>query len=112
MVELPKESMLLRAYFGEKDKFEGKPLYEVIVQKARQMHMAGATVLRGPIGYGQSSHIHRANFLEVSEDLPIVVEIVDTFDKINTFLPVLDAIQSGLVTLEKVQVVRYGSLKK
>jgi PII-like signaling protein len=108
-MELPKEAMLLRIYIGEKDQHDGRPLYDVIVKEARQKQMAGATVLRGPMGYGHSTHVHRANFLDISEDLPIVIEMVDTLDKINAFLPVLDAMKSGLVTLEKVQVLRYGA---
>ena len=108
-MELPKDAMLLRIFFGEKDQYQGKPLYEAIVMQARQVHMAGATVLRGPMGYGHSTRVHRSSFLEISEDLPIVVEIVDTLDKINGFLPMLDGMmKSGLVTLEEVQVISYG----
>jgi PII-like signaling protein len=109
-MELPKDAMLLRIFFGENDKHQGKPLYDVIVLEARKRHMAGATVLRGPMGYGHSTRVHRANFLEISEDLPIVIEIVDTLEKIDSFLPVLaDMMDSGLVTLEKVQVLTYGA---
>ena len=108
-MELPTDAMLLRIFFGENDRHEGRPLYDVIVKEARKQQMAGATVLRGPMGYGHSSRVHRANFLEISEDLPIVIEIVDTLEKINAFLPIVDGMMlSGLVTLEKVQVLCYG----
>ncbi len=108
-MQLPKDTMLLRIFFGEADKFNGKPLYEAIVLKARELHMAGATVLRGPMGFGHSSRLHTSKILRLSEDLPLVIEIVDSDEKINEFLPVLDAMMgSGLVTLEKVKVLRYG----
>lgn len=111
-MELPQAAMLLRIFLGENDRHKDKPLYEAIVMEARQHHMAGATVLRGPIGYGHSTRVHRASFLEISEDLPIVIEIVDIQEKIDEFLPVLDGMmKSGLVTLEKVQVLTYGSGK-
>lgn len=111
-MELPRDAVLLRIFIGEKDRCEGRPLYDAIVKKARERHMAGATVLRGPMGYGHSTRLHRANFLEISEDLPVVIEIVDTQEKIDAFLPVLDAIiGSGLVTLEKVGVLRYGKTR-
>ncbi|MDR3575977.1 MAG: DUF190 domain-containing protein [Anaerolineaceae bacterium] len=110
MVTLPRDAMLLRIFVGEADRYEGKPLYEAIVMKAREQNLAGATVLRGPMGYGHSTRVHRANFLEISEDLPLVIEIVDGTDKIESFLPTLDGmIKSGLVTLEKVQVLCYGN---
>jgi PII-like signaling protein len=82
-MDVPKDAVLLRIFFGEEDRFEGKPLYEAIVQKAREMHLAGATVLRGPMGYGHSSRLHTATVLRLSFDLPIVVEIVDTEVKID-----------------------------
>lgn len=108
-MQLPKDAVLLRIFFGEADRCNGKPLHEAIVLKAREMQMAGATVLRGPMGFGHSSHLHTAKILRLSEDLPLVIEIVDTEDKINGFLPVLDAMMgSGLVTIEKVKVLRYG----
>ena len=108
-VKLPRESTLLRIFFGEDDRYQGKPLYECIVLKAREMHMAGATVLRGPMGFGHSSRLHTTKILRLSEDLPIVVEIVDSPEKVNAFLPVLDGmIGSGLVTLERVEVRQYG----
>lgn len=109
-MELPEDACCLRIYFGEQDKHQGRPLHEVIVQKARELHLAGATVLRGPMGYGKRSRVHRASLLELSEDLPMLIEIVDTQGKIETFLPVLEQVmESGLVTMEKVRVIRYGA---
>src|SRR4029079_1772638 len=109
-MQIPKPAALLRIFFGEDDRFEQQPLYEAIVLKAREMHLGGATVLRGPMGYGHSSRLHTAKILRLSFDLPIVVEVVDTDAKIRGFLPVLDQMMSsGLVTLEKVQVLQYGS---
>jgi PII-like signaling protein len=106
---LPRDAMLLRVFIGEDAKYHRRPLYEAIVQKAREVHLAGATVLRGPMGFGHSSRLHTTKILALSEDLPLVIEIVDTEDKIKAFLPVLDAMMpSGLVTLEKVQVLLYG----
>jgi len=108
-MQIPKDATLLRIFFGENDRFEHQPLSEAIVLKAREMHLAGATVLRGPLGFGHSSRLHTAKILRLSFDLPMVVEIVDTEVKINEFLPVLDQMMSsGLVTLEKVQVLQYG----
>jgi uncharacterized protein len=105
----PRDAVLLRVFFGEDDKFESLPLYEAIVLKAREMGLGGATVLRGHIGFGQSSLIHTTKILRLSQDLPIVVEIVDSQEKIETFLPILDGMmRSGLVTTEKVQVRQYG----
>ena len=109
-MNVPKDAMLLRIFIGEEDRFEGNPLHEAIVLKAREMHVAGATVLRGPMGFGHSSRLHTAKMLRLSFDLPIVVEIVDTEAKINEFLPTLDRMMaSGLITLEKVQVLQYGT---
>ena len=109
-MQLPKDAMLLRIFVGESDKAGHRPLYEEIVLKAREAHLAGATVLRGPMGFGHSSRLHTTKILRLSEDLPLVVEIVDSEDKINGFLPVLETIMgSGLVTLEKVQVLQYGA---
>jgi PII-like signaling protein len=108
-MELPRDAVLLRVFFGEDDRFEHRPLHEAIVLKAREMHLAGVTVLRGHIGFGHKSRIHTTKILRLSQDLPIVVEIVDTQDKIDGFLPVLDGMMSsGLVTIEKVQVLQYG----
>lgn len=109
-MRIPRDAVLLRIFIGESDRHNGRPLYEEIVLTARKMHVAGATVLRAPMGYGQSSRLHTTKILRLSEDLPIVVEIVDSKEKIDEFLPVLDGmIGSGLVTLEKVQVLRYGA---
>lgn len=109
-MQLPKDCVLLRIFVGESERSGHAPLYEAVVMKARELGLAGATVLRGPLGYGHSSHIHSAKILRLSEDLPMVIEIVDTPDKIDAFLPVLDGmIGSGLVTLEKVQVLQYGN---
>lgn len=108
-MQIPRDAMLLRVFIGEDDKYQSRPLYEAIVLKAREMHLAGATVLRGPMGYGHSSRLHTTKILRLSEDLPLVIEIVDSEQTISGFLPVLDGmIESGLVTLEKVQVLRYG----
>jgi hypothetical protein len=108
-MELPRDAVLLRIFIGEQDRWEGKPLYDAIVMRAREMHLAGATVLRGAMGYGHATRLHRANFLDISEDLPVVIEIVDTEAKVNAFLPILDGMMgSGLVTLEKVGVIQYG----
>lgn len=109
-MQLPRDAILLRIFFGEDDKSGNLPLHEAIVLKAREMHLAGATVLRGHIGYGHSTHIHTTKILRLSQDLPVVVEIVDTQEKIDAFLPVLDTMMSsGLVTIEKVQVLQYGT---
>jgi PII-like signaling protein len=109
-MQIPRNAVLLRIFIGEDERHGHKPLYEAIVLKAREMHLAGATVLRGPMGFGHSSRLHTAKILRLSEDLPFVIEIVDSEEKINAFLPVLDTmIASGLVTLEKVQVLQYGS---
>jgi PII-like signaling protein len=104
-----KDAVLLRIFIGETDRYESHPLYEAIVLKAREIGMAGATVLRGPLSYGRSSGMHSAKILRLSDDLPIVIEIVDSQEQIDKFLPVLDPmIQSGLATIQKVQVVRFG----
>src|SRR6266446_10757084 len=108
-MSLPEESTLLRVFIGEADEVDGRPLYQAIVTRAREFHMAGATVLRGPLGFGRSSLLHTAKILRLSQDLPVVAEIVDTEEKINGFLPILtDLTKSCLITLEKVTVVRYG----
>lgn len=109
-MQVPTQAVLLRIFIGENDQSGGRPLYEAIVLKAREMHLAGATVLRGPMGFGASSHLHTTKILRLSEDLPLVIEIVDAEDKITTFLPALEGMMSsGLVTLEKVQVLQYGA---
>jgi hypothetical protein len=108
-MQVPQQAVLLRIFIGENDTFAGSPLHEAIVLKARELHLAGATVLRGGMGFGHSSRLHTTKILRLSEDLPLVIEIVDAEDKINGFLPVLDGmIGSGLITLEKVQVLHYG----
>jgi uncharacterized protein len=109
-MQIPKQAVLLRIFIGEDDKAGTSPLYETIVLKARELHLAGATVLRGPMGFGASSRLHTTKVLRLSEDLPLVIEIVDSEDKIDAFLPLLDGMMSsGLVTLEKVQVLQYGT---
>lgn len=103
------EAVLLRIFLGESDHHDGRPLYEAIVLTARKMGIAGATVLRGPMGYGRSSRLHTTKILRLSEDLPLVIDIVDAPDRIDRLLAALEPIMgSGLVTLEKVRVVRYG----
>lgn len=105
---IPQQGCLLRIFIGESDRWQGKPLYEAIVLKARELHLAGATVLRGPMGYGANSRLHTAKILRLSEDLPMVIELVDSQDKIEAFLPVVDEmVDEGLVTLEKVRVFKY-----
>jgi PII-like signaling protein len=107
-MKLPSESMLLRIFIGENDKADNKSLYEVIVKEAHRRGLAGATVLRGFLGYGANSRIHTAKVLRLSDDLPIVIEIVDSQEKIEAFLPDLDKmIGEGLITLEKIRVIAY-----
>ena len=113
-MQIPTEAMLLRIFLGESDRWEHQPLYEAIVLKARELHLAGATVLRGPMGFGKSSRLHTAKILRLSIDLPLVIEIVDSEEKINSFLPTLETMMGGgLVTLEKVKVLHYraGEIK-
>jgi hypothetical protein len=112
MMMLPKDGKLLRIFIGENDRYQGAPLYEWIVRRAREHGLAGATVLRGLEGFGAHSRLHTAKVLRLSTDLPIVIEIVDTADKIEAFLPAIDdAIGEGLATLEKVEVRLYRSGK-
>ncbi len=112
-MELPHDSLLLRIFIGESDRHGGHPLHEAIVLKARELHLAGATVLRGTMGFGKSSRLHTSKILRLSYDLPVVIEITDSEDKINAFLPVLDGmIGGGLVTLEKVRAIRYVGTKR
>jgi uncharacterized protein len=107
-MQIPQDAMLLRIFIGESDRWHGQPLHEAIVLKARELHMAGATVLRGSMGFGKSSRLHTAKILRLSMDLPIVIEIVDSEAKIDEFLPALDPmIGGGLVTVEKVNVIHY-----
>ena len=107
---LPQDAMLLRIFLGERDHHAGMPLYEAIVAKARELKLAGATVLRGPMGYGRNAHVHRAKLLDISEDLPMIVEIVESEANVDRLLTEIEPMMgSGLVTLENVRVVRYGA---
>lgn len=109
-MKIPQEGALLRIFIGEQDQWEGRPLYEVIVLRARELHLAGATVFKGVMGYGAQSRLHTAKVLRLSEDLPIVVEIVDARDKIDRLLPFIDeAVSNGLVTIERAEVIWYRS---
>jgi len=112
-MQLPQDSLLLRIFVGESDRFEGQPLYEAIVLKAREAGLAGATVLRSPMGYGANSRLHTAKILRLSDDLPMIIEIVDEEAKINAFLSLLDRMMDGgLVTLEKIKVIQYRHSSK
>lgn len=109
-MHLPQDAQLLRIFIGEADKYHGKPLFEAIVNLARENHLAGATVLRGQMGFGAHSRMHSAKVLRLSEDLPVIIEIVDASEKIEAFLPLLDSmITEGLITLENVKVIAYRS---
>jgi PII-like signaling protein len=110
-MKLPEHGVLLRIFIGASDRTpDGRPLYEAIVLRAREAHLAGATVLKGPVGFGQHSRLHTANLLELSTDLPIVIEIVDAEEKIDAFLPTVDElITEGLVTLEAVRILKYAA---
>ncbi len=111
-MKLPEEGILLRIFIGEKDRYKGKPLYEQIVLKAREMGLAGATVLRGIMGFGAESRLHTAKILRLSEDLPIIIEIVDRKEKIDALIPFLDeVVKEGLITMEKVKVIKYRHSK-
>lgn len=108
-MRIPQEAVLVRIFVGEDDRSDGKPLYEALVLKARELGLAGATVLRGPMGFGHASRLHTAKILRLSGDLPLVIEIVDAEDKITRLLDAIEPMmRSGLVTLEKVKVLRYG----
>jgi PII-like signaling protein len=112
-MKIPAEGKLLRIFIGEQDKWQGLPLYEAIVNLARKELLAGATVLKGCMGFGAKSHMHTAKILRLSEDLPMIIEIVDSDEKIMAFLPHLDEmITDGLVTLEKVNVIMYRAISK
>lgn len=112
-MRIPTEGKLLRIFIGEADKWQGKPLYEEIVMMARREGLAGATALKGFMGFGCKSHLHTAKLLRLSEDLPIIIEIVDSEEKIDAFLPKLDEmVQEGLITLERAQVVMYRANQK
>src|SRR5437016_11459021 len=107
-MQIPHEATLLRIFIGENERWHHQPLYEAIVLKAREMHLAGATVLRGPMGFGKSSRLHTSKILRLSMDLPLVIEIVDSDEKIQSFLPALDGMMGGgLLTIEKVKVIDY-----
>ena len=109
-MKIPENGQLLRIFIGESDHWQGKPLYEALILKAREMGLAGATMMRGLMGYGANSRIHTAKLLRLSEDLPVIVEIVDSQEKISAFLPVIDQmVQEGLVTLESIKVIQYRS---
>ena len=107
-MKLPEEGMLLRIFVGETDQYKGKALYEQIVIKARELNLAGATVLRGVMGFGADSRMHSAKILRLSEDLPIIIELVDTEENLNTLITFIDeVVTEGLITLEKVRVIKY-----
>ena len=109
-MQLPREAVLLRIFIGEADRCGGRPLHEAIVLKARELQLAGATVLRGPMGFGKSSRLHTAKILRLSMDLPVVIEIVESRENIDAFLPVLEGMMGGgLITLEDVRVIDYRS---
>jgi PII-like signaling protein len=111
-MKVPQDGYLLRIFIGESDQWHGKPLYEAIVLKARELHLAGATVLRGPMGFGANSRLHTTKILRLSEDLPMVIEIIDAKEKIDELMPHIDEmVQEGLVTLERVEVIRYRANK-
>jgi PII-like signaling protein len=112
-MKLEGEGKLLRIFIGESDRWHGKPLYEAIVLASREHGLAGATVLRGPMGFGANSHIHTSKILRLSEDLPMIIEIVDAENKIHDFLPVLDEmVAEGLITMETVHILRYRAREK
>lgn len=107
-MKLPEDGLLLRIFVGEEDQYQGKPLYEWITYKARELNIAGATVLRGVMGYGATSRMHSAKVLRMSEDLPLVIEIVDTEQKLNLLMPYLDeSVTEGMITMERVRVIKY-----
>ena len=112
-MKLPEQALMLKIFIGESDRHNGKPLYEQIVLKARELHLAGATVTRGILGFGASSRIHTSKILELSEDLPVVIEIVDTEENIGRLMPfVEESVEGGLITLEKMKVIAYCHVKK
>jgi len=113
MMQVEEKAALLRIFIGENDRFGQYPLYEAIVLKAREQGLAGATVLRGPMGFGHSSRLHTAKILRLSEDLPVVVEIIDSEQNITAFLPLLEEmVKGGLVSIEEVRIMRYGPDRK
>lgn len=107
-MKLPDEGVLLRIFIGETDRYKGKNLYEAIVLKARELNIAGATVLRGIMGYGATSRLHTSKILRLSDDLPIIIEIVDKQERIDQLIPFLDeSVDEGLITMEKVRIIKY-----
>ena len=112
-MKLPEEGKLLKIFIGESDTYKGKSLYEAIVLKARELNLAGATVFRGIMGYGAASRIHSIKLLRLSEDLPVMIEIVDTEENIDRILPFLDdTVKEGLITMEKARIIKYRHAKK
>ncbi len=112
-MKLPEEAVLLRIFIGESDRYKGKPLYEQIVLKARELDLAGATVIRGLMGFGADSRMHSSKILDISEDLPVIIEIVDIQENIDKLMPLIDeSVEEGLVTLEKIKVIKYRHSKK
>ena len=112
-MKLPEEGLLLRIFIGESDKYKSKPLYEEIVLRARKLNMAGVTVTKGIMGFGAHSRLHSAKLLSLSDDLPIIIEIVDNEERINELMPFLDEnVKEGLVTLEKVRIIKYRACDK
>lgn len=112
-MKLPETGILLRVFIGESDTYKGTPLYEAIVKHSRELHMAGATVIRGIMGFGATSRIHSSKMLRLSEDLPIIIELVDTEEKIDLILPFLDEhMKEGLITMESVKVIKYRHSQK
>jgi len=107
-MHIPEQGTLLRIFIGESDRYDGKPLFEQIIVKARELHLAGATAIKGMMGFGADSRMHTAKILRLSEDLPVIVEIVDSEENVNKLLPFLDeAVKEGLITMEKVRVIKY-----
>ncbi len=107
-MKLPEQAVMVRIFIGESDRHKGKPLYEQIVLKARELNLAGATVTRGILGFGADSRLHSSKILELSEDLPVIIEIVDTEENINRLMPFIDeTVEEGLVTMEKMRVIKY-----
>ena len=111
-MKLPDRGLLLRIFVGEADTWDGKPLYEQIVLRAKELNLAGATVVRGVMGFGANSRVHSAKMLRLSEDLPVVIEIVDTEEKLEQLFPFLDeSVEEGLITMEKVKIIKYRHKK-
>jgi PII-like signaling protein len=112
-MKIPETGLLIRIFIGESDSYDGIPLYEAIVKHARKLNVAGATVIRGIMGFGATSRIHSSKMLRLSEDLPIIIELVDSEEKINALMPFLDEhVKEGLITMESVKVIKYRHSKK